>query len=62
MQGVGYRDNPSRRTRVSCHVCGQPVELARMRDHLRQVHRSVSSEVETLYLSARIEARRRRHS
>ncbi len=61
VQGVGFRDTSSRRTRVSCHICGQPIELARMRDHLRHAHQSISSEVETLYLSARIEARRRRH-
>jgi len=33
-----------------------------MKEHLRSEHQSVSSEVESLYLSARVEARRRRHS
>jgi hypothetical protein len=33
-----------------------------MKEHLRTNHQSVSAEVESLYLSARIEARRRRHS
>jgi hypothetical protein len=33
-----------------------------MKEHLREVHQSVSAEVESLYLSARIDARRRRHS
>jgi hypothetical protein len=33
-----------------------------MKEHLRTDHQSVSAEVESLYLTARIEARRRRHS
>ncbi|MGA8276492.1 MAG: hypothetical protein WB789_00550 [Thermoplasmata archaeon] len=62
MQGAGIRDTASRRTRVNCHVCGQPIDLTQMREHLRTDHQSASAEVESLYLSARIEARRRRHS
>ncbi|MGA8663944.1 MAG: hypothetical protein WB809_02595 [Thermoplasmata archaeon] len=62
MQGIGSHDNVSRRTRVTCRVCGQPIDLVRMKEHLRSEHQSVSSEVESLYLTARIEARRRRHS
>jgi len=62
VQGAGIRDTASRRTRVSCRVCGEPVDLAHMKEHLRTDHQSVSAEVESLYLSARIEARRRRHS
>jgi hypothetical protein len=61
VQGSGARDGTGRRTRVTCHICGEPIELARMKEHLRGEHQSVSSEVESLYLSARIEARRRRH-
>jgi hypothetical protein len=62
VQGAGSRETSSRRTRVNCQVCNQPIELVRMKEHLRSEHQSVSSEVEALYLSARIEARRRRHS
>ena len=62
MQGAGIRDTASRRTRVSCRVCGAPIDLSHMKEHLRTNHQSVSAEVESLYLSARIEARRRRHS
>jgi hypothetical protein len=62
VQGAGGHDTTSRRTRVNCQVCGQPVDLVRMKEHLRSEHRSVSSEVESLYLSARVAARRRRRS
>ncbi|MGP8071716.1 MAG: hypothetical protein ACLPZM_01105 [Thermoplasmata archaeon] len=62
VQGTSSHDSMSRRTRVNCKVCGQPIELVRMKEHLRTDHQSVSSEVESLYLAARIEARRRRHS
>jgi len=62
VQGSGNRDSSSRRSRVVCHVCGQPIDLAHMKEHLRTDHQSVSAEVESLYLTARIEARRRRHS
>jgi hypothetical protein len=51
-----------RRSRVACKVCGQPVELAHMREHLRTEHQVGSSELETMYLDARIEARRSRRS
>ncbi|MGD0257992.1 MAG: hypothetical protein ABSB90_08990 [Thermoplasmata archaeon] len=47
---------------MSCRVCGEPIDLSHMKEHLRTNHQSVSAEVESLYLSARIEARRRRHS
>jgi hypothetical protein len=51
-----------RRSRVACKVCGQPVELAHMREHLRTEHQVGSAELETMYLDARIEARRSRRS
>ena len=51
-----------RRSRVPCKVCGRPVELVRMRDHLRSEHQVASAELETMYLDARIEARRSRRS
>jgi hypothetical protein len=38
------------------------VDLGHMKEHLRGEHQSASADVESLYLSARIEARRRRHS
>ena len=51
-----------RRSRVPCRVCSQPIELVRMRDHLRTEHQVSSAELETMYLDARIEARRSRRS
>jgi hypothetical protein len=51
-----------RRSRVACKVCGQPIELIRMRDHLRSEHQVGSAELETMYLDARIEARRLRRT
>lgn len=62
MQPSGSRDSSERRTRVACKVCGDPIELVRMREHLRSAHQVDSSQLETLYLDARIEARRRRGS
>jgi hypothetical protein len=51
-----------RRARVSCAICGHPVELARLREHLRSEHQSNSAEVDSAYLNARIEAKRGRRS
>jgi len=51
-----------RRSRVPCKVCGQPIELVRMRDHLRNGHQVGSADLETMYLDARIEVRRARRS
>jgi len=62
VQPSGSRDSSERRTRVACKVCGDPIELVRMREHLRSAHQVDSSQLETLYLDARIEARRRRGS
>jgi hypothetical protein len=62
MQPTSSRDSDMRRSRVACKVCGQPVELAHMREHLRTEHQVGSSELETMYLDARIEARRSRRS
>ncbi|HTT73152.1 MAG TPA: hypothetical protein VMG99_03245 [Thermoplasmata archaeon] len=59
--GVG-RDTATRRTRVPCKVCGTAIELARMRDHLRSEHQMGSAEVDSAFLSARIEARRTRRT
>ncbi|HTT35952.1 MAG TPA: hypothetical protein VMH78_08835 [Thermoplasmata archaeon] len=47
-----------RRTRVPCRYCGRPVEIARMRAHLREAHQLMSSELETSLLDARRAARR----
>jgi hypothetical protein len=47
---------------VTCAVCGRPVELARLREHLRSEHGSSSAELDTIYLNARIEAKRTRRS
>jgi hypothetical protein len=51
-----------RRARVTCTICGHPVELARLREHLRSEHQSTSADVDSAYLNARIEARRGRRS
>jgi adenine-specific DNA methylase len=55
-------DSNARRTRVTCPVCGQVVELARLRDHLRAEHQATSAEVDAGYLNARIEAKRSRRT
>ena len=62
VQPSSSREADMRRTRVACKVCGQPVELVRMREHLRSEHQVVSSDLESMYLDARIEARRTRRS
>jgi hypothetical protein len=59
--GIG-RDALERRRRVPCKVCDEPVELVRMRDHLRTAHQVDSAQLETMYLEARIQARRNRRS
>jgi hypothetical protein len=55
-------DANARRSRVTCPVCARPVELARLRDHLRSEHQATSAEVDTGYLNARIEAKRARRN
>jgi hypothetical protein len=50
----------ARRSRVTCSVCGRAVELARLREHLRSEHGSNSADLDTIYLNARIEAKRTR--
>jgi hypothetical protein len=62
MQSTASRDASERRTRVACKVCNEPIELVRMREHLRSAHQVDSAQLETLYLDARIEARRSRRS
>jgi hypothetical protein len=62
MQGTDPRDAAARRQRVLCKICGRPIELVRMRDHLRSDHQVDSSQLEGLYLESRIEARRARRS
>ncbi len=47
-----------RRARVSCPHCGAPIDLARMRAHLREAHQVNSADLESTFLSARREARR----
>jgi hypothetical protein len=51
-----------RRSRVPCKVCGVHVDLAHMREHLRSEHQLGSAEVDTMFLDARVEARRSRRS
>lgn len=62
MDGGSGRDASERRRRVPCKVCDEPVELVRMRDHLRTAHQVDSAQLETMYLEARIQARRSRRS
>ncbi|MGD0588615.1 MAG: hypothetical protein ABSA63_07500 [Thermoplasmata archaeon] len=62
MQPTSSRESDLRRSRVPCKVCGRPVELVRMREHLRSEHQVDSSNLETMYLDARIEARRSHRS
>lgn len=62
MQSTASHEASIRRTRVACKVCGEPVELVRMRDHLRNEHQVGSADLDSYYLSARIEARRARRS
>jgi hypothetical protein len=50
----------ARRSRVACELCGRQVELARLREHLRAEHGSNSADLDTIYLNARIEAKRTR--
>jgi len=47
---------------VTCSVCGQTVELARLREHLRAEHGSTSADTDAMYLNARIEAKRNRRA
>ncbi len=62
VQATVARDSSYRRQQVGCRICGRPVELARMRDHLRAEHQVDSSTLERQYLDARIEARRARRT
>jgi hypothetical protein len=62
VQAVGSRDSTARRTRIACKVCGEPIELVRMREHLRSEHQVGAADLDSYYLSARIEARRSRRS
>jgi hypothetical protein len=62
MQPTGSREAQERRTRVACKVCGQPIELIRMREHLRSEHQVGAADLDAYYLSARIEARKTRRS
>jgi hypothetical protein len=55
-------ESSPRRARVSCEVCGQTVDLARLREHLRSEHGSTSADTDTMYLNARIEAKRSRRT
>ncbi len=62
MQPTGAWEAASRRQRVACRICGRPIDLVRMREHLRADHQVDSARLEGLYLDARVEARRARRS
>ncbi|HXQ48636.1 MAG TPA: hypothetical protein VN842_02505 [Thermoplasmata archaeon] len=56
---IGSREGlANRRGRVACPHCGQTIEFARMRAHLREAHQVGSAELETTLLAARRQARR----
>jgi|HubBroStandDraft_1064217.scaffolds.fasta_scaffold05411_2 hypothetical protein len=55
-------ESSPRRSRVTCGICGQIVELARLREHLRAEHGSTSADTDTMVLNARIEAKRNRRT
>jgi hypothetical protein len=63
MQSLSSRDSGGgRRVRVPCPRCGEPVELSRLRSHLRDAHQVVSADVESSFLTARRGARRSKRS
>jgi hypothetical protein len=62
VQSTSSRETSSRRVRITCKLCGQPIDLTRMREHLRLDHQADSTKVENLYLTARIEARKAQRS
>jgi hypothetical protein len=59
MQATGSRETAAgRRTRVRCPRCGQPIELSRLRAHLRDQHQTTASELDANFLAARRQAQR----
>lgn len=58
LSGVSREAAGGRRARVPCRFCSVPIELSRMRAHLRQEHQLGSAELETTFLEARKTARR----
>ncbi|MFY9717366.1 MAG: hypothetical protein WAK40_05470 [Thermoplasmata archaeon] len=62
MQGASSTDGSSRRARTICQFCGRPIDLARMREHLRGEHQADSTKVEAMYLNARVQARKSQRS
>jgi hypothetical protein len=58
LSGASREAIGGRRARVPCRFCGQPIELSRMRSHLREAHQLGSAELETSFLEARKSARR----
>ena len=62
MQSSLPREAMNRRQRIACRVCGRPIEILRMREHLRSEHRLDSATLEKQYLEARLEAKRARRS
>ena len=62
MQPAPSRDLTNRRARVPCKICGRMLDIARMRDHLKMEHQIDPAQLETLFVSARREARRSQRS
>jgi hypothetical protein len=58
MQPVSSRDLGVRSSRLPCGICGESIELVRLRTHLRTAHQMTSTEVESVFLDARRTARR----
>ncbi|HEV2449276.1 MAG TPA: hypothetical protein VGU43_02565 [Thermoplasmata archaeon] len=54
MQALSLRDSASRRrSRVECPRCSRPVDLQRLRAHLRDLHRLDSAELDKILVEVR---------
>lgn len=60
--GTAHDTGLVRRTRVACPRCGEPIDIGRMRAHLREVHQVGAAELEATFLTARRAARRNARS
>ena len=62
MQSAPPRESVSRRQKVACRICGRPIDLVRIRDHLRTDHQVDTSTLEKAYLDARLAAKKARRT
>jgi DNA repair exonuclease SbcCD ATPase subunit len=56
MQSATARVPTRRQRRAACPRCGRPLEIHRMREHLREGHQLESRELEFVLLQARRDA------